>query len=72
MAKRRAPSLKRWFDNCGGWFPKHDLNALRRGIAVGLLDEQDEYGLTALSLAGSSGWLSGVEELLRAVAGVRM
>jgi hypothetical protein len=41
---------------------------LRRGIAAGLLDEQDEYGMTALHLAVSSGWLEGIEELLRAGA----
>jgi hypothetical protein len=41
---------------------------LRRGIGAGLLNEQDEYGMTALHLAVSSGWLEGIEELLRAGA----
>jgi hypothetical protein len=33
-----------------------------------MLNEQDEYGMTALHLAVSSGWLGGIEELLRAGA----
>jgi hypothetical protein len=41
---------------------------LRRGIESGLLNEQDEYGMTALHLAVSSGWLEGIEQLLRARA----
>jgi hypothetical protein len=68
LAKRKATSLREWFDNCGGWCPRHDLEELRRGITAGLLDEQDEYGMTALSLAVVSGWKEGVEELLRAGA----
>jgi hypothetical protein len=32
------------------------------------VNEQDEYGMTALSLAVMSGWMAGVEELLRAGA----
>ncbi len=68
MAKRNAPSLKDWFDNCGGWRPQHDLEGLGRGIEAGLLDEQDEYGMTALSLAVMAGWQEGVAELLRAGA----
>lgn len=68
MAKRKAPSLREWFDNCGGWSARHDLDDLRRGIKAGLLNEQDEYGMTALHLAVSSGWLEGIEELLRAGA----
>jgi ankyrin repeat protein len=43
---------------------------LRRGIEAGLLNEQDEYGMTALHLAVSSGWLEGIEELLRAGADI--
>jgi hypothetical protein len=63
-----APSSRNWFRNCGGWRPRHDLDELRRGIGAGLLNEQDEYGLTALHLAVTSGWLEGIEELLRAGA----
>jgi hypothetical protein len=68
VAKRKAPSLREWFDNCGGWRPRHDLDDLRRGIEAGLLNAQDEYGMTALSLAVVSGWGEGVAELLRAGA----
>jgi hypothetical protein len=68
VAKRLGPSSRDWFDNCGGWRPGHDLGELRRGIEAGLLNEQDEYGMTALHLAVSSGWLEGIEELLRAGA----
>ncbi len=68
MAKRKAPSLREWFDNCGGWSSRHDPDELRRGIEAGLLNEQDEYGMTALHLAVSSGWLEGIDALLRAGA----
>jgi Ankyrin repeats (3 copies) len=68
VAKRLSPSSRDWFDNCGGWRPRHDLDELRRGIEAGLLNEQDEYGMTALHLAVSSGWLEAIEELLRAGA----
>jgi ankyrin repeat protein len=68
VTKQKAPSLREWFDNCGGWSPRHDLDELRRGIEAGLLNEQDEYGGTALHRAVSSGWLEGVGELLRAGA----
>jgi len=68
VAKRKAPSTREWFDNCGGWRPRHDLDELRHGIKAGLLNEQDEYGMTALSLAVMSDWMAGVEELLRAGA----
>lgn len=68
MVKQQPPSLKDWFDNCGGWHPRHDLTELQRGIKAGMLNEQDEYGMTALSLAVMSGWEQGVEELLRAGA----
>jgi hypothetical protein len=61
-------SREKWFDNCGGWTPRHSLDELRAGIAAGLLNEQDEYGMTALSLAVASGWQEGVEELLKAGA----
>jgi len=61
-------TAKAWFENCRGWFPKHDVAALRTGIAAGMLNEQDEYGMTALHLAVASGWVEGVEELLRAKA----
>lgn len=66
MAKRK--SLQDWFENCGGFSPRHDLDELRQGIEAGLLNEQDEYGMTALSLAVMSGWEEGVAELLRAGA----
>src|SRR5262245_43043419 len=68
MAKQKVPSLADWFDNCGGFRPLHDLNELRRGIKAAMLNEQDEYGMTALSCAVMSGWKEGVEELLRAGA----
>lgn len=68
MANRKVPSRREWFDNCGGWRPRHDLDELRRGIEGGLLDEQDEYGMTALSLAVMSSWEEGVKELLHAGA----
>jgi len=68
MAEPESLSLAYWFSNCGGWRPHHDLSRLRRGIEAGMLDEQDEYGMTALSLATASGWKEGVEELLRAEA----
>src|SRR5258707_4277645 len=44
------------------------MAVLRAGLAQGFLDEQDEYGMTALHLTVSSGWLEGIEELLRAGA----
>lgn len=72
MAKRKAVPLSNWFDNCGGWYPRHDLDDLRRGIAANLLDEQNEYGMTALHLAVSSGWLDGIGELLRAGANTEL
>lgn len=68
MAKRNATSPEEWFGNCGGFAPRHDLDALRRGIEAGMLNEQDEYGMTALSLAVMSGWHEGVMELLRSGA----
>lgn len=68
MAKQKAISPKEWFDNCGSWQPHHDMGALRRGIKSGMLNDQDEYGMTALSLAVMSDWIEGVEELLQAGA----
>lgn len=68
MAKRSTLSTRDWLNNCGGWGPQHDLDKLHCGIRRGLLNEQDEYGMTALHLAVSSGWLEGIEELLRAGA----
>src|SRR6185436_4022512 len=68
MAKRRPLAVKDWLDDCGGWRPQRDVDELRRGLEAGLLNEQDEYGMTALHLAVSSGWLEGIEELLRAGA----
>ena len=67
-----TPSDKEWFSNCGSWSPCHSLEELRAGIAAGLLDRQDESGMTALCLATSSGWITGVEELLRAGADTRL
>ena len=68
MKKPNSSALRAWFDNCGGWGARHDPDALRRGIDAGLLNEQDDYGMTALHLAVSSGWLEGVGALLRAGA----
>lgn len=68
MAEGQGLSSKEWFTNCGGWRPRHDTNILRAGIQSGRLDEQDQYGMTALSLAVSSGWALGIDELLRAGA----
>lgn len=68
MAKPKVPTLREWFGNIGGWSSRHDIDELRRGIESGLLNEQDEYGMTALHLAVSSGWLDGIVELLRAGA----
>ena len=68
MAKRKALSLESWFGNCGSWRPNHDLGELQRGIEAGMLNEQDEYGMTALTLAVTSDWKAGVEALLHAKA----
>jgi hypothetical protein len=65
-------SKKAWFDNCGGFSPSYSLTVLRAGIKAGLLNEQDEYGMTALHLAAASGWLDGTEELLRAGANTEL
>lgn len=72
MAKRELAALTNWFDNCGGWRPKHDLELLRRHIQEGLLNEQDEYGMSGLSLAVMSKWKEGVDELLRAGADMEL
>jgi hypothetical protein len=61
-------SRPKWFENCGGWFPRLILPELRAGIAAGFLNDQDESGMTALHLAVASGWEQGVAELLRAGA----
>jgi hypothetical protein len=69
VAKRKASSPSSgWFDNCGGRKPQHDLRELERGIEAGLVNAQDEYGMTALSLACLSNWQEGVERLLAAGA----
>jgi hypothetical protein len=68
VAKQDSPTLKQWFDNCGGFAPRHNIDELRRGFETGMLNEQDEWGMTALSLAVMSNWSAGVEELLRAGA----
>ncbi len=60
--------LQKWFENAGGYSPSHDLEELRAGIAAGLLDRQDEYGMTALLLAVASSWNDGIDELLRSGA----
>jgi hypothetical protein len=68
VAKSKKVSPADWFDNCGGWRPRHSLADLQKGIEAGMLDEQDEYGMTALGLAVASGWTEGVQALLRAGA----
>lgn len=55
MSKRKSLTPLEWFSNCGSWPPHHDLGTLRRGIKSGMLDEQDESGMTALSLAVRAG-----------------
>jgi hypothetical protein len=62
----RKLTQKAWFDNCGAWPPHHDLSKVKAGIAAGLLNVQDELGMTALSLAAATGWQAGVEALLSA------
>jgi hypothetical protein len=65
MAKRKTYTLEEWFDNAGGWKPRHDVEELKRGIEIGILDYQDYWGMTALHMAVASDWLAGVQELLR-------
>lgn len=72
MSTHTAAELRKWFDNCGGWRPGHDMAVLRRGIGSGLLNVQDEYGMTALHLAVSSGWFDGVRALLDAQANTEL
>jgi hypothetical protein len=72
MTKARGPSLKKWFENCGSRPPHHKLDVLRRGINAGLLDAQDEDGLTALMLSALSEWTKGVDVLLRAGANTEL
>jgi Ankyrin repeat len=66
--RAEEPAAYAWFDNAGGFRPSHDLAVLRRGIEEGMLDRQDEWGMTALDLAVASGWQEGVDALLRAGA----
>ncbi len=68
MTEENSPLLTRWFRNCGGFDPALNLDILREGIAAGMIDEQDEYGMTALALSVMSGWKAGVDELLKAKA----
>src|SRR5262245_10173660 len=68
MAKQTPPSSQDWFRKCGSFAPGHDVDKLRQGIETGYKNEQDEYGMTALSLAAMWGWKEGVDELLRAGA----
>src|SRR5688572_12564461 len=68
MAEQKVLSFKEWFDNCGGLRSRHDIDVLRAGIQAGILNNQDEYGMNALSLAVMSGWIEGVKELLQAGA----
>jgi hypothetical protein len=67
MAKKKL-TLEKWFANLGSFEPRRDLDMIRAGVKAGYLNEQDEYGLTALYLAAVNGWVEGVEELLRAGA----
>jgi hypothetical protein len=66
------PEVEEWFRNVGHWEPRHDLKKLRRGIQAGLLNIQDEYGYTALMWACFSGWVEGIEELLKAGADIEI
>lgn len=68
MANRELPSQREWFRNCGSWGARHIIERLKLGIDAGLIDDQDEYGMTALSLSVMSGWKEGIDELLRAGA----
>lgn len=72
MSTHTVAELRSWLDNCGGWRPGHDLAVLRRGIGNGLLNVQNEYGSTALSLAVGSDWLDGVRALLDAQANTEL
>lgn len=62
-------TLEHWL-KCFNEYSEHhkSLDLLRAGINAGYLNEQDEYGMTALHLAAVDDWLEGVEELLRAGA----
>lgn len=66
MKNSNQPSLAEWFSNCGGFEPKHSLALLKRGLQVGMINAQDEYGMTALTLCVMSGWKKGVDTLLAA------
>ena len=52
MAER---SNREWFENCGGWSPRHSLDELKAGIGAGLLNEQDETGLSVALSGGGIG-----------------
>ncbi len=64
MAGQNILALKDWFGNCRSRKPRHDLATLQRGIVEGMINVQDEYGMTALSLCVTSDWKEGVVELL--------
>jgi hypothetical protein len=72
MAKRKKLTLEAWHDNAGGFNPARDFAILQEGLAAGFLDEQDEYGMTALSFAVMSEWREGVDALLRAGANTEL
>lgn len=72
MTSSKQLPLTDWFSNCGGWKPKHQLALLRRGIQTGMVNLQDEFGMTALCLCVASGWQDGVETLLAAGADTEM
>ena len=61
MPRQKVPNLAEWFSNCGSWGDHHDLKVLKAGLAAGYLDEQDESGMTALSLAVMSQWMDGTK-----------
>lgn len=61
-----------WFNNCGGFQPRHSLDELREGVRSGLLNIQDEYGYTALHFSVFSGWIAGTDALLAAGANIEV
>jgi len=61
--------LRHWFENFCRWNTQHHQeHVLREGISQGWLNEQDIYGMTALSLAIMWDWNEGVHVLLKASA----